>query len=455
MAQAGKKERSTRAPTKETSDGVRQAAGDGDGRSAGGASEASYSLAVVDRGGGDSDEEVVEDVGAEGIGAGGGREESSPVEGGRSEGESGRSEGGQGETEGDEAAEDNQSLAYVQSLFGGEGATGGGGVDNDRVAQEEVEGSLAIREEVGGSPKKEEERDRKLLRIIDMKNNPKMLRYYTSFRDYSHFCYFFHILGPATGHLKYSSRDLDPKDELFLTLIKLRTDKDDMELSFLFGVGLKTVGSTFRTWINFMFYQLKELNLWLPRKIVDMYMPSDFKKKFPSTRVIVDGTEIPIERPSSVPAQAASWSSYKNKNTLKVLVGISPKGAVTFVSNAYGGSASDRQIVERSDLLREKKFEKKDSIMADKGFVVQDLFCHQEVKVNMPTFLKNVNQLPPEKVSQDQRISSKRIHVERMIGAAKIFKILHHRLNHNYVALGGRILFVCLVIQNFKPCIVD
>ena len=77
-------------------------------------------------------------------------------------------------------------------------------------------------------------------------------------------------------------------------------------------------------------------------------MPKEFKEQFPMTRVIIDGTEIPIQKPSNISDQSATWSSYKNRNTLKCLVGISPRGAVTFISNAYGGSTSDRQIFERS-----------------------------------------------------------------------------------------------------------
>ncbi len=292
---------------------------------------------------------------------------------------------------------------------------------------------------------------------IDMfKDNPSMVKFYTSFSTYDHFIYFFQCLGPAARMLKYQSKQLEPEDELFLTLIKLRLNKEDEELAFFFGVSKPTVGRIFHTWLNFMFFQLKELDLWLPRKVIDEYMSEDFKQKFPTVRVIVDGTEIPIDRPGDPRAQSASWSSYKNKNTLKVLVGISPKGVVTFVSEAYGGAASDRQIVERSSLLTNKKMlERGDSIMADKGFVVQDLFCHRGILINTPTFLKGINQLSVEQVASDQKISSKRVHVERVIGAAKNFKILEQRLTHHYVNDGGKILFVCLVIQNFKPCIVD
>ena len=66
------------------------------------------------------------------------------------------------------------------------------------------------------------------------------------------------------------------------------------------------------------------------------------------------------------------FSSYKNHTTLKGLVGISPGGAVTFISQLYTGSISDREIVRRSGFL-DLPFDDKDSIMADKGFTIQDL----------------------------------------------------------------------------------
>ena len=63
-------------------------------------------------------------------------------------------------------------------------------------------------------------------------------------------------------------------------------------------------------------------------------MPKEFKEKFeiPSTRVVIDATEFPLEKPSNPDGQAATWSNYKNCNTLKLLVGVSPNGAVTFLS---------------------------------------------------------------------------------------------------------------------------
>ena len=77
-------------------------------------------------------------------------------------------------------------------------------------------------------------------------------------------------------------------------------------------------------------------------------MPEIFKKDYPNTRIIIDATELVIERPSSLSHQSATFSNYKNKNTVKVLVGITPSGVISFVSQTYEGSISDRKLVVES-----------------------------------------------------------------------------------------------------------
>ncbi len=62
----------------------------------------------------------------------------------------------------------------------------------------------------------------------------------------------------------------------------------------------------------------------MPKSVTEAYMPADFKKIFPFSRVVIDGTEAPFEKPSDVQEHSAMWSSYKNGNTLKLMVGISP-----------------------------------------------------------------------------------------------------------------------------------
>jgi hypothetical protein len=181
-------------------------------------------------------------------------------------------------------------------------------------------------------------------------------------------------------------------------------------------------------------------------------MPRDFGRLYPKTGIIVDGVEIPVKKPNKPTAQQVTFSSYKNRNTLKAVVGISPGGLVSHIPDAFGGSASDRMLIERSSLLN--KLDPNDSIMTDKGFQVQDLFAPIDVSVNTPTFLRKRNQFTVRSITKDKKIASKRVHVERLIGLAKTYKILSTPLNNIETVLGSRIMFCCFMLCNFRRRIV-
>ena len=149
----------------------------------------------------------------------------------------------------------------------------------------------------------------------------------------------FNILGPTVSSLSHKSR-LGPHNELFLTLMKLRLAKDDMQLHIDFGISRQVVGKVFITWLNFMFFELKEHDIWLPKIVVQEHFPIMFKNMFPDTRVILDATETPVVRPSNADAQRITFSSCKHRNTAKTMIGITPTGLVSYLSPSYGGSTS-------------------------------------------------------------------------------------------------------------------
>ena len=109
------------------------------------------------------------------------------------------------------------------------------------------------------------------------------------------------------------------------------------------------------------------------------------KLNFRPLEPFVYGSECPIKNPAAAAAQQATFSTYKNINTAKVIVRVTPAVLVSCVSTAYGGSASDRQIVERSNLTQ--MVDQGDSVMVDKRFDVQDMFSPMNVTVNIPTFV--------------------------------------------------------------------
>lgn len=148
-----------------------------------------------------------------------------------------------------------------------------------------------------------------------------------------------------------------------------------------------TVSPICTSWLNFLYLKLSRLPLWAPREVVDATMPQAFKEKYPLTRVILDATEIKCEVPSSLAHQSSSYSSYKSSNTFKGLIGISPNRLVSFVSELFTGSISDRQSVIPSGFLH-LSFGPNDAVMAGKGFFIEDLPNETGVKLNLPPFLR-------------------------------------------------------------------
>ena len=149
--------------------------------------------------------------------------------------------------------------------------------------------------------------------------------------------------GKRSGH-DYSDIKAGPPcklpliEQLFLTLVRLRTGFPVLDIANRFGISQSTVSRVTNTWINLMYHNFKSIERFPPWHIVKKYMPEAFKKEYPNTRIIIDATEFPVERPSSLLSQACTFSAYKNKNTVKVLIGITPSGAISFVSEAYEGS---------------------------------------------------------------------------------------------------------------------
>jgi hypothetical protein len=77
-------------------------------------------------------------------------------------------------------------------------------------------------------------------------------------------------------------------------------------------------------------------------------------------------------------------------NTFKDLVGISPGGVFTFVSELGGGRVSDKMLTEESGLLLAGLLlEAGADVMADCGFDIGDTLSARGVTLNIPPFFGN------------------------------------------------------------------
>ena len=148
---------------------------------------------------------------------------------------------------------------------------------------------------------------------------------------------------------------------------------------------MSTVSKYFITWVCFLYHHLSELQ-WSPKvEQVRRTLPQVFREKFSSTYAIVDATEVFIQQPSLPELQQRTFSSYKNHNTFKALIGISPSGTVMFVSKLYPGNISDKELTHQSGLLG--LLEHGHSIMADRIRHYGGFCTLWSCKLNIPPFL--------------------------------------------------------------------
>ena len=125
---------------------------------------------------------------------------------------------------------------------------------------------------------------------------------------------------------------MTPLNEFFF-LCRLRSG---LNLAFRFRISQSTVSRIIITWISFLYAKFKDISLWPSKQRINHFMPQLFKEFSPTTRCIIDATELFIQTPSDPQAQQLTFSSYKNHNILKALIGITPSGVISFVSDLYG-----------------------------------------------------------------------------------------------------------------------
>ena len=166
---------------------------------------------------------------------------------------------------------------------------------------------------------------------------------------------------------------------------------------------------------------------------------------------MIDCVEFKVEVPSSLYLHKLLYSDYKSHTTVKVLVGITPGGGFNFISKAYPGSTSDKEITLRSGILNPMMWEKEDALMEDRGFTIQE---YTDVLKIEPAFLHGRDQLSGSEIIKTQQIANEQIHVERMIKRFKCFHIFDRVLPRTMVGSINQMITVCALLCNFQDPII-
>jgi len=167
------------------------------------------------------------------------------------------------------------------------------------------------------------------------------------------------------------------------------------------------------------------------QELIRKNIPQEFAQ-YVTTRIILHCTELFIRRPSAMLTQSETWSDYKHHNTWKLLVGVTPNGQVTFLSDLWGGRVSDKQITRESGVL--DLLEPGDNVMVERGF---------DISINMPPFLAGREQMTAAETEETMSIAAVHIHVECAIGRIKTCHILDGTLPNTQSPYATQIAAVC------------
>ncbi|CAH3133748.1 unnamed protein product, partial [Porites lobata] len=287
-----------------------------------------------------------------------------------------------------------------------------------------------------------------------IKDDNSAILFYTGFPSYEAVISFFKYIEPKLEKMQYwkespyqedenrkkpgPSKKLSFLDEFLLVLMRLKAGLFVQDLADRFGVSISLVSRICITWINLLYYELKDIFPFPTQELVRKNMPEEFAE-FATTRIILDCTELFIQSPSAMLAQSETWSDYKHHNTWKLLVGVTPNGQVSFLSDLWGGRVGVLDLIESGD-----------NIMVDRGFDIKDI-VPEGVTVSMPPFLAGCNQLTAAETEETMTIASVRIHVERAIGRIKTYHILDGNLPNTLSPYATQIATVCGLLTNFLP----
>ena len=337
--------------------------------------------------------------------------------------------------------------------------------EEEEIVQEEYEGDVDDDEEQPGQITQLLEENKLLKRQLNdvtfgiemIEANDEMTKFYTGLPTWPMFLHLLFFLNVTT----HSCCKLSPENELFLVLVRLRLGLLYNDISVRFNLSLSAVARIVQKWIDIMYQRLSFLIAWPERGVCSQNMPIAFKETYPRCRCIIDCSEIFIETPLNYTARAKTFSNYKKHNTIKFLIGVTPFGTISFLSECWGGRVSDKNLTQSSNFLN--KLERGDTILADRGFTVAEDLAVHGATLEIPSFTRGKQQLSQREVELSKQLSRVRIHVERVIGLLKnkflVLKgplpisILKHK-GDTKVANIDKILTICSALTNLSASIV-
>ena len=142
-------------------------------------------------------------------------------------------------------------------------------------------------------------------------SNDKVL-FCTGLPSYEILNFVFELVSPFASR---RSQTLSPFQEFIMVLIKLRLNVPFQDLAYRLNISVPTVSRTFHSWLITMDIRLSPFIHWPDRESLIRSMSQCFQFSFGTkTTLIIDCSEIFIEKPTNLLARAQTFSSNKHHN---------------------------------------------------------------------------------------------------------------------------------------------
>jgi len=229
------------------------------------------------------------------------------------------------------------------------------------------------------------------------------------------------------------SFDLDPRNQILLTVIWLRLYPIHEVLAYLFGVSDTTVGRAIGRVLPLLEASGRD----------SMRMPDPGKKRrrsldalladTPELVVVIDTFEQPVQRHQDRKVADEYYSGKKKRHTLKTQVAVDEEtGQIVDIAESVCGPKADIKVVEESRLL--SRLPEGVGAIGDLAYVGLDKL-HPEGLGAAPRKKPRGQERPPEDIEYNRAFSKRRIVVEHSIGRMRRYQSItqmdrNHRQQH-------------------------
>lgn len=227
--------------------------------------------------------------------------------------------------------------------------------------------------------------------------------------------------------------DLDPRNQILLTVIWLRLYPIHEVLAYLFGISDSTVSRTIARVLPLLEASGQDT----------MRMPDPGRKRrrtldalladTPDLVVVIDTFEQPVQRPQNRKLADTYYSGKKKRHTLKCQVAVNEEtGQVVDVPESVLGPSADIKLLEESKLL--ERLPAGVGAIGDLAYVGIDKL-HPAGLAAAPRKKPRGKDRPPEDVCYNRAFSRRRIVVEHTIGRMRRYQAItqmdrNHRQGH-------------------------